>query len=93
MRSNLMRGSSCLSKLGGRYAHQRLSFQANGHPIFKGARRCKRYERKNRHSASHDEQRSSSNLSDTRHFVAAVEELPSGSHPAEGAMIGLEVAL
>ena len=48
---------------------------------------------KNRHSASHDEQRSSSNLSDTRHFVAAVEELPSGSHPAEGAMIGLEVAL
>ena len=71
MRSNLMRGSSCLSKLGGRFAHQRLSFQANGHPMFQGAPRCKRCERKSRDSASHDEQRSSSNLSDTRHFVAA----------------------
>ena len=28
------------------FTNQRLSFQANGHPIFKGARRCKRCERK-----------------------------------------------
>ena len=78
IRSNLTPELNCLSKLRGDFTDQRLSFQANGHPTFKAAHKCKRCDPTTQNSPA---------------MASNFSRIPPGSHPVEGAMIGSEVII